>query len=90
MEFQRSQAKEGSNSAMTQQHQSEVASLKERMEAEYIAATRGLSGLAYGMPQHQFITQKMENMQYCLQQLQHLVGDEETKRIVLAMGNEGS
>ncbi|MBA2678742.1 MAG: hypothetical protein H0U76_10170 [Ktedonobacteraceae bacterium] len=38
---------------------SEVAQLRERIANEYRAAKWGLSGLAYGTAQHQFITARM-------------------------------
>ena len=43
-------------------HQSEVARLLSKITAEYEAAQRGLSGLAYGTSQHDFITARMENL----------------------------
>ncbi len=42
--------------------QSEVAQLLQRLADEYQSAQWGLTGLAYGMSKHQFITAKMENM----------------------------
>lgn len=58
------------------EHQrSEVACLLQQIRAEYEAAQRGLSGLASGTSQHAFITQKMETMGRCQQELQNLVGE---------------
>ncbi len=54
---------------------SEVARLLSQISAEYEAAQRGLTGLAYGMSQHDFITARMENMGQIHSQLQLLVGD---------------
>ncbi len=58
-----------------QEQRSEVARLLSQISAEYEAAQRGLSGLAYGMSQHDFITARMENMGQLHNQLQTLVGD---------------
>ncbi|MBE3559174.1 MAG: hypothetical protein IMW89_08120 [Ktedonobacteraceae bacterium] len=58
-----------------QEQRSEVARLLARISAEYEAAQRGLTGLAYGVSQHEFITARMENMGRLHSQLQSLVGD---------------
>lgn len=55
---------------------SEVARLMRQIEAEYVAAERGMHGLALGSAQHEFITQRMENMEGCRKQLAVLVGDQ--------------
>lgn len=54
---------------------SEVARLLAQISAEYEAAQRGLSGLAYGVSQHEFITARMEHMGQIHMQLQSMVGD---------------
>lgn len=59
---------------MNEQH-SEVARLLSQISAEYEAAQRGLTGIAYGTSQHDFITARMENMGQLHSQLQTLVGD---------------
>ncbi|GAC1566363.1 MAG: hypothetical protein NVS3B14_08030 [Ktedonobacteraceae bacterium] len=56
-------------------NQSEVARLLELISAEYEAAQRGLSGLAYGASKHDFITARMENMGHLHSQLQDIVGE---------------
>ncbi len=58
-----------------EEHDSEVARLLARYCAEYEAAQRGLSGLAFGTSQHKFITAKMENMWKVHVELHSLVGD---------------
>lgn len=58
-----------------QEQRSEVARLLSQIGAEYEAAQRGLSGISYGMSQHEFITARMENMGQLHNQLQSLVGD---------------
>jgi len=55
---------------------SEVARLLSQISAEYEAAQRGLTGLAYGTSMHEFITARMERMGHLHTQLQSLVGDE--------------
>lgn len=57
------------------EHGSEVARLLSQISAEYEAAQRGLSGLAYGTSQHEFITTRMEHMGKLHSQLQSIVGD---------------
>ena len=39
---------------------SEVARMRQQIDAEYEAAQRGLFGLAYGLSRHDFITRRME------------------------------
>ena len=57
------------------EQRSEVARLLAEIRAEYEAAQRGLSGLAQGTSQHEFITTRMENMGQIHTQLHALVGD---------------
>src|ERR1700675_3889370 len=57
------------------QQKSEVARLLSQISDEYEAAQRGMSGLAYGVSQHEFITARMENMGQLHGQLHSLVGD---------------
>ena len=64
------------------QNNSEVACLLQQIRDEYVSAKRGLSDFAYGTAQHQFITQKTENMAKLHDQLQALVGDEAIPLIV--------
>jgi len=59
------------------QNMSEVAQLLQRITDEYQAAQWGLTGLAYGMSKHQFITAKMENMGKAVETLTELVGSPE-------------
>lgn len=55
---------------------SEVARLLAQISSEYEAAQRGLSGLAQGAGQHQFITKRMERISEFHSQLRSLVGEE--------------
>jgi hypothetical protein len=57
------------------EQRSEVARLLSMISDEYEAAQRGLTGLAYGTSQHEFITTRMENMGQLHTELQSLVGD---------------
>jgi hypothetical protein len=55
---------------------SEIAQIKQHIALEYLAAKNGLTGLAAGIPKHQFITQKMENMGKYQAELEAIVGQE--------------
>jgi len=70
-------------------HGSEVASLLSRITAEYEAAQRGLSGLAYGTAQHEFISARMEKMGQLHSELQTIVGDSAMALIVDALEDVG-
>ena len=68
-------------------HRSEVTSLLSRITAEYEAAQRGLTGLAYGVAQHEFISARMETMGQLHCELQTIVGDSAMQLIVDALEN---
>jgi short-subunit dehydrogenase involved in D-alanine esterification of teichoic acids len=55
---------------------SEVASIREQIAAEYMAAKLGLHGLSYGTSRHQFITARQERIGILHEELHRLVGDE--------------
>lgn len=57
------------------EQRSEVARLLAQISAEYEAAQRGLSGIAFGTARHAFITARMENLSRLHTQLQSIVGD---------------
>lgn len=59
----------------SEENKSEVARLLAQISAEYEAAQRGLTGLAYGSAKHAFITARMENMGQLHSQLQDIVGE---------------
>ncbi len=61
-------------------HISDVARIRKQIEAEYIAAQRGLEGLA-AVARHEYITTRMENMDRYHQQLVGLVGEERAIQI---------
>ena len=56
-------------------NQSEVAQLLGQIETEYIAAMRGISGLAV-MAKHEAITARMENLGRLHEDLRAIVGDD--------------
>ena len=58
-----------------QKQGSEVARLLAQIRAEYEAAGRGLSGLAYGTSRHDFVTQKMNTVGKLHEELKALVGE---------------
>lgn len=66
----------------TLENHSEIANLRQRIAEEYEAAMRGLTGLALGSAKHQFITQRMEQIEAYHQTLQHLVGEQEATRMM--------
>jgi hypothetical protein len=68
-------------------HGSEVARLLSEITAEYEAAQRGLTGFAYGMAQHEFISARMETMGQLHSKLQRIVGDSAMALIVDALNN---
>jgi hypothetical protein len=72
-----------------EKHGSEVAGLLSRITAEYEAAQRGLSGLAYGTAQHEFISARMESMGRLHSELRTIVGDSAMALIVDALENVG-
>ena len=68
-----------------EEHGSEVARLLSKITSEYEAAQRGLSGLAYGTSQHEFISARMESMGQLHSELQTIVGDSAMALIVDAL-----
>lgn len=60
--------------------QSEVAQLLQRIEAEYLAAQRGLTGFAEGAS-HVAITSRMENISKLHEDLRAIVGEEAIKLV---------
>lgn len=71
-----------------QEQRSEVARLLSQISAEYEAAERGLSGLAAGTSQHDFVTARMRTVGQCQQQLQGLVGQEPALAMVAQQLNQ--
>ena len=65
-----------------QEYSSDVARLLSQISAEYEAAQRGLTGLAYGTSRHEFITARMEKMWHLHNELQSIVGDSAIALIV--------
>jgi hypothetical protein len=63
---------------------SEVARIRQQIADEYLAGQQALLGLALGTSQHQFITQRIENMERCRDQLVTLVGADEASKIFIS------
>lgn len=63
------------------QNQSEVAHLLSQIETEYIAAQRGLTGLAESAS-HAAITARMERVGQLHQRLHTIVGDDAARLVV--------
>ena len=61
-------------------HQSEVTQLLNQIEAEYVAAQRGLTSLAEGA-KHAAISARMHNMGRIHENLRTIVGDEAIRLI---------
>lgn len=59
---------------------SEVAHILQQIEMEYIAAQRGLTGLAQ-CARHEAVTARMEHMGLLYQHLQTIVGDDAIRLI---------
>jgi hypothetical protein len=70
-----------------EEHGSDVARLLSKITAEYEAAQRGLTGLAYGTSQHEFISARMDNMGQLHSELQTIVDDSAIVLIVDALNN---
>lgn len=63
-------------------NKSEVARLRQQIEREYIAATRGLQEYACSA-RHDFIETRMSNMGACHQELIDLVGEHEAIKLIV-------
>ena len=68
---------------MPQGNQSSVARLMAEISAQYEAAQWALSGQAVGVSQHTFITRRLEKMEDARQELEQLVGPDESTRLVV-------
>ncbi len=55
---------------------SEVASIRQTIAAEYMAASWGFSGLAAGTARHAFISARMERMEEGRKRLETMVGEQ--------------
>jgi hypothetical protein len=61
---------------------SEIAEIKQRIQAEYEAAQQGLSGLSSGTARHDFIQAKTEMIGQYHEQLVELVGPEQAIALI--------
>ncbi len=69
------------------EQRSEVARLLAQITEEYEAAQRGLTGLAFGTAQHEFITARMESMGQLHSQLHTIGGDAALAMIAEELNN---
>ena len=69
------------------EQRSEVARLLSQISEEYEAAQRGLTGLACGVSQHEFITARMERMGQLHSELHSIVGDTAIAMIADTLNN---
>jgi predicted nuclease with TOPRIM domain len=72
------------------EEQSEVARLREQIEAEYESGRQAMYGLALGTARHEFITLRMENMARRIQELRAAVGEEEAMRLMIAWQDQAA
>jgi hypothetical protein len=63
-------------------NQSEVAQLRQKIQAEYEASRQGLSGFASGAARHDFIQSKTETIGRYHEQLVELIGPEQAISII--------
>jgi hypothetical protein len=67
---------------------SEVARLRQQIEAQLVAMRRGLSGLSSGSTRHAFITAHMERIGVCQENLAGQVGENAATLLVYRLYNE--
>ena len=72
----------------TQGNQSEVARLRKLIDEEQQAAQQGLYGLAH-VSKHEFITARMERIGQIQEELEKIIGVEETARILVEQFEKG-
>jgi len=66
---------------------SEVTRLKQQIEQEYQAMKEGLTGLS-SVARHQIIHQRYENIYHCMEALETLIGEEQSRAIVIQINNQ--
>lgn len=64
-------------------NQSEVARIRQQIEAENEAAKRVQDSFAYGASQHQFITRRMARMGELHDQLKAIIGETEAAKVIV-------
>jgi len=69
---------------------SEVARLREQIDAEYQAAYNGLHGLSAGSARHEFIQKRMERVAQISEQLIERLGKEAALPLILETMEAGS
>ncbi|HEX7736401.1 MAG TPA: hypothetical protein VF458_16230 [Ktedonobacteraceae bacterium] len=63
--------------------QSEIAHLLQQIDLEYSAARAALTGFACGSAQHEFITARMERLNFYQEELSQHVGAHEAARLLV-------
>lgn len=61
---------------------SEIARLRDQIEAECQAMKQDMTGLASGTAAHSFISARLRRIDTCCHQLEHYVGEQEATRLV--------
>ncbi len=75
---------------LVEPHKSEIARLREQIEAEYEAARLALYGLAQGTARHDIIQAHMANAQQYGQQLIETIGSDEALPIIVEAMDKGT
>ncbi len=73
-----------------ERNQSEMRRLLETIDLEYQAAQYGLTGIALGTAQHEFITHRMEGIEKAREQLAEIVGSEKATELVVRQLTESA
>ena len=68
--------------------ESEVARLRQQIEAELVAMQRGMHGLALGTARHRFIHKRMNRIGTCQDKLAAEVGEKQASEIVFGIYTE--
>ena len=69
-------------------NQSEIAQLRQQIEAQLVAMRRGLSGLSSGTARHTFITARMERIGAYQDSLANQLGENAADMLVYGLYND--
>jgi hypothetical protein len=69
-------------------NQSEIALLRQQIEAQLVAMRRGLSGLSSGSARHAFINARLERIGRCQEDLADQLGEDSASLLVYGLYNE--
>jgi hypothetical protein len=70
----------------TQNNQSEVARIREAIDAEYRGASMGFLWIRLGIPQHRFITKRMERIANYIEALSEIADETTMKQVFDQLG----